>query len=166
MHKGIKQYYSTNKRIPKELIVENLAYLSTVCHVSLNELWKLVKWRPKEEVAGLKKTICKFMNRKKSSKDLTHRTWEQFLDLQLIHLLFTEASSEIVSMEGWLSRSHSEGSWGMPNDTRSGLKISGSWSYGEMNPPQSPADQHPKKSFGMSWRTITEDYLKNDRKLV
>ena len=26
----------------------------------------------------------------------------------------------------------------MPNDTRSGLKISGSRSYGGMNPPQSP----------------------------
>jgi len=26
----------------------------------------------------------------------------------------------------------------MPNDARSGLKISGNRSYGEMNPPQSP----------------------------
>ena len=31
------------------------------------------------------------------------------LDLQLIHLLFNETSSEMVSMEGWLSRSRSEG---------------------------------------------------------
>jgi len=66
------------------------------------------------------------------------------LDLQLIHLLFTEGSSEMVSMEGWLSRSHSywretrRKDWAMPNDTRSELKISGNRSYGGMNPPQSP----------------------------
>jgi len=29
------------------------------------------------------------------------------LALQAIHQLFTEALSEMVSMEGWLSRSHS-----------------------------------------------------------
>ena len=36
-----------------------------------------------------------------------HRTQEMHLDLQLIHLLFTEASSEVVSMEeGILKEGH------------------------------------------------------------
>lgn len=44
------------------------------------------------------------------------------VDLQLIHLLFMEASSEMVSVEGWLSRTNSQGKerkgWGVPNYTR------------------------------------------------
>lgn len=35
------------------------------------------------------------------------RTWEMQLDLQLIPLLFTEVSSEMVIVDGWLSRSSS-----------------------------------------------------------
>jgi len=65
----------------------------------------------------------------------------------------------------------------MPNDTRSGLKISGNRSDGGMNPPQSPdlniteagwdhvdrkrtKRQHPKKSFGMSFKETGELFLK------
>ena len=66
----------------------------------------------------------------------------------------------------------------MPNDTRSGLKISGNRSYGGMNPPQSPdlniieavwdhpdreqtkGSRHPKKSFGMSFKKPGELFLK------
>jgi len=60
----------------------------------------------------------------------------------------------------------------MPNDTRSGLKISGNRSDGGMNPPQSPdhnsieaengtkGSQHPKKSFGMSFKKPGELFLK------
>ena len=70
----------------------------------------------------------------------------------------------------------------MPNDTRSGLKISSNRSYGGMNPPQSPdlnvieavwdhLDRERNKRQPTSkeefwdvlqkaWRTIPEDYLK------
>ena len=94
-----------------------------------------------------------------------------------IHLLFTEASSEMVSMEGWLSRSHSLRREAMPNDT-----IRGNKSYGGMNPPQSPdlniteavwdhLDREQTKRqpttkeelwdvLQEAWRTIPEDDLK------
>ena len=65
----------------------------------------------------------------------------------------------------------------MPNDTRSGLKISGNRSYKGVNPPQSPdlniieavwdhtengtkGSRHPKKSFGMSFKKPGELFLK------
>ena len=86
--------------------------------------------------------------------------------------LFTEASSEMVSMEGWLS-----------NDTRSRLKINVNRSYGGLiEPPQSPQlnitetvwdhlvrEQKKKKPtskeelwnvFQEAWRAIAEDCLK------
>jgi len=69
----------------------------------------------------------------------------------------------------------------MPNDTRSGLKISGNRSYGGSVLPRARTSillkqcgivltengtkgrKHPKKSFGdvlqEAWRTIPEDYL-------
>jgi len=46
---------------------------------------------------------------------------------QLFYLVFTEATSETVSVDGWLSGSQSY----------SGLKIRGSRSYGVINRPQS-----------------------------
>jgi len=60
------------------------------------------------------------------------------LDHQLIHVLFTEASSEMVMKGGCQEPPLGAGGRGMPNDTRIGLKISGDRSYGGMNPPQSP----------------------------
>ena len=63
----------------------------------------------------------------------------------------------------------------MPNDTRSGLKISGNRSDGGMNPPQSPdlnsieavwdhvdreANKRRKKSFGMSFKKPGELFLR------
>ena len=55
----------------------------------------------------------------------------------------------------------------MPNDTRSGLKISGNRSDGGMNPPQSPdlniieaVRDHLDKSFGMSFKKPGELFLK------
>ena len=75
----------------------------------------------------------------------------------------------------------------MPNDTRSGLKISGNRSNGGMNPPQSPdlniieavwdhLDRERSKRQPTSkeelwdvlqeaWRTIPEDYLKKAQKV-
>jgi len=49
----------------------------------------------------------------------------------------------------------------MPNDTRSGLKISGNRSDGGMNPPQSPdLKEEVWNVLQEAWRTIPEDYLK------
>jgi len=44
--------------IPKELLSQNLAYLSMVCNVSIKHLKKLDQFETKEEVTGLKMTIA------------------------------------------------------------------------------------------------------------
>jgi len=69
-----------------------------------------------------------------------------YLVFKFAHPLFTEASSEMVSMEGWMSRSHSYGREAVKKAevcqmTRTGLKISGNRSYEVMSPPKrtSPA---------------------------
>jgi len=64
----------------------------------------------------------------KSSKDLTQDLRDATRPLVFFsHQLFAEASSEMVSMEGWLSRNHSQereaGRKDKTNDTRAGLKI-------------------------------------------
>ena len=79
--------------ISKKLLAEKLVY-GVWCVIK--KMRKLDKWWIKEEVAGLKKTIH---SRRKGSESDVH--------LYVTHLLFTEASSEMVSMEGWLSISHS-----------------------------------------------------------
>ena len=88
------------------------------------------------------------------------------LDLQLIYLLLAEASSEMA----FLRKGNREKGCGMPNETRPGLKM--------MNPPQSldfnmteavliimtengtKGSQHPKKSFGVSFKEPGELFLK------
>ena len=57
--------------IAKELLAENLAYLSMVCSVSLKHLRKLDKWRTKEEVAGLKKLSTADEQYLKEEADIT-----------------------------------------------------------------------------------------------
>jgi len=72
--------FAPTRWFPKELLAENLTYLSMVCSVSLKHLRKLNKWKTKEEVPGLKKNIysrwtvsevTSLRKKKKSSKDLT-----------------------------------------------------------------------------------------------
>ena len=103
-----------NHLIPKMLLVKESVRVSMVCRVSSKNVSivdKCPDTRPKRCI------------------------WP----LQLIYLLLAEASSEMVSVEGWLSRSHSHGwetgskEWGMSNDTRTGLKFSSNRSYGGMN---------------------------------
>lgn len=103
---------------------------------------------------------------------------------QVFHPLFAIVSSEMFSVECWLSRSHSyeietkETGSRMPNHTRTGLEISGNKSeifssnrhhygvverdvqlYREWNKRQ----KHPKKSSECRSRSLEktgEDYLK------
>lgn len=77
---------------------------------------------------------------KKIHKNLTRDLNDVFsLAFRLIHLLFNKTSSEMVSVEGFLPRSHSKGSEtgrknrDMPNYTWTGLKMSGNRSDGVMN---------------------------------
>lgn len=49
------------------------------------------------------KVMC-LRNKEKKSAKICHRTGEKHLAFQLFSLLF-EVSSEMISMEGWLSRS-------------------------------------------------------------
>ena len=63
------------------------------------------KWR--RIFSRWKVSQCDVLKKKKNHPAKTwHRTWQMHLDLQLIHLLFADASSEMVSTKGWLSRSH------------------------------------------------------------
>ena len=105
-----------------------------------------------------------------------HRAWKMQLTHQLIPPLFSEASLQMVSMEDWLSRSHSL--------VRTGLKISGRSVTGLMqwwNLPRARTILFFKQSWiiltengikqptskeGLwyviqdAWRTIPEDYVK------
>lgn len=81
--------------IPKELFAVFLTILS---------LKKLRETR-KGENRRNKSHVLKKIGGKKAK--IWQRTWEMQLDLQLIPLLFTEVSSEMVIVDGWLSRSSS-----------------------------------------------------------
>lgn len=81
--------------IPKELFAAFLTILS---------LKKLRETR-KGENRRNKSHVLKKIGGKKAK--IWQRTWEMQLDLQLIPLLFTEVSSEMVIVDGWLSRSSS-----------------------------------------------------------
>lgn len=81
--------------IPKELFA---AFLTILSLKKLRETRKGGNRRNKSHV--LKK-----IGGKKAK--IWQRTWEMQLDLQLIPLLFTEVSSEMVIVDGWLSRSSS-----------------------------------------------------------
>ena len=60
-----RQKIVTDKVVLKELLAENLAYLSIVCSVSLKHLKKLDKWRTNEDEAGLKITDEQHLKEKK-----------------------------------------------------------------------------------------------------
>lgn len=81
--------------IPKELFAAFLTILS---------LKKLRETR-KGENRRNKSHVLKKIGGKKAK--IWQRTWEMQLDLQLIPLLFTEVSSEMVIVDVWLSRSSS-----------------------------------------------------------
>lgn len=81
--------------IPKELFAAFLTILS---------LKKLRETR-KGENRRNKSHVLKKIGGKKAK--IWQRTWEMQLDLQLIPLLFTEVSLEMVIVDGWLSRSSS-----------------------------------------------------------
>lgn len=81
--------------IPKELFAAFLTILS---------LKKLRETR-KGENRRNKSHVLKKIGGEKAK--IWQRTWEMQLDLQLIPLLFTEVSSEMVIVDGWLSRSSS-----------------------------------------------------------
>ena len=93
----MKQYFCINKGILKELLVENLAYFSLLCSV-----WK--SGRPKK-LSRTDEQYLKVMSLQMREKATGYSTWEMHLTIQLIHPLLVEASPEIVSMKGWLSRS-------------------------------------------------------------
>lgn len=74
-------------------------------------------WRTNRKLSA--KTICSrsqylnamsLRNKGKNPPKTWHGIWEMHLELQIIGLLFTDASSEMLSVEGWLPRSHCSGS--------------------------------------------------------
>jgi len=145
----IKKNFCT-KVIPKNLSAESVAHISMVCSVS----WKFFRNLDCNRRNSSPKTIYSKLTVSESdvaSAKPWHGAWEIHLDLQLIHLLFNEASSELVSMEGWLY-CHCQGretrrKGCMPNDTRRGLKISDNKSYDEINPHREDSCIHLFKFF-------------------
>lgn len=51
----MKKHFFTNKKIPKELLADNFAYLCMVCSAPLNIFEDGGQFEDKKEVAGLKK---------------------------------------------------------------------------------------------------------------
>jgi len=97
--------FASTTWFPKNYYLKTWHILSMVCS-ALGEQRK--KWRHKKTIYS-RWTVSEndVLNKGGNSAKNWHRTWEMDLALQLIHLLFTEASSKIASVEGWLSGSHS-----------------------------------------------------------
>jgi len=86
---------------PKELLAQNMTDLDMVFSVFLKEFEETAHVEDKRRSDRLEQAV---VGKKRSGKDLTRDLTSGPL---VCPFLFTEASSEIVSGEGWLLRSHS-----------------------------------------------------------
>lgn len=86
----------------------------------LNSIWKVMLLRTRKRYLAM----------------TWHRIWH--LAVQAIRLLLIKASSEMLSVDQWLSRSQSlwremgRKDWGIQNYTKTGLKWNGNRWYGEL----------------------------------
>lgn len=97
--------------IPAALIAGKLAYLHIVCGVFLKKkLRKPDKWRRKEDVAGLKKTVysrqnlqvISSRNRKKSVKDLTQDLRAAYPSIAHLSLIWNNFIGRVaVKLDLW-----------------------------------------------------------------
>jgi len=119
-------------------------------------------WRSTADSQCLK--VMSLTNRKNPAKTW-HRTWHMDLVHQLIQLLFTEASLEMVFVEvgcQWSIQEENQwkGSvrkdWDMPNPSGTELKISGNMFYEVINPNLKPRPKHHSKGGGSSWQNLTK----------
>lgn len=89
-------------------LAKALAFLSMVCSMSLKHLSKLDSWRTKKVAKYLQQmnSLCKSCHEEieEQIRELTQGVRDASVVHQLFHLLFTEASSEMFSVEGWLSK--------------------------------------------------------------
>lgn len=107
-------YFYTSSLVLKELLAKNVAYISMTCSVLTfflgretgHEEDKTRTGRPKKNYLQYLNAI--YLKIEKNPAKTWHKTWEMQQTLQLMHLVFAKISSEMISVEGWLSRSQSK----------------------------------------------------------